>query len=114
MITNQAALGVDELIRDSLVPGADPQPLHPGIVGHQTGKLLRETKLPADAFANPITYLGRDGKQYVLIAAQEAMIAFRLALPPRVRSRFAARAAPTPSAPLSSYRKKYLGPSSCE
>jgi glucose dehydrogenase len=35
-------------------------------------------KLPADAFANPITYLGRDGKQYVLIAAQETMIAFRL------------------------------------
>jgi hypothetical protein len=35
-----------------------------------------ETKLPADAFANPITYL-RDGKQYVLIAAQETMIAFR-------------------------------------
>jgi len=44
----------------------------------KTGKLLWETKLPADAFANPITYLGRDGKQYVLIAAQETMIAFRL------------------------------------
>jgi quinoprotein glucose dehydrogenase len=44
----------------------------------KTGKLLWEVKLPADAFANPITYLGRDGKQYVLIAAQETMIAFRL------------------------------------
>jgi glucose dehydrogenase len=44
----------------------------------QTGKLLWETKLPANAYANPITYLGKDGKQYVVIAAQETMIAFRL------------------------------------
>ena len=44
----------------------------------KTGKLLWETKLPAKAFANPITYLGRDGKQYVVVAAQETMIAFRL------------------------------------
>ena len=44
----------------------------------KTGKLLWETKLPANAFSNPITYLGRDGKQYVVIAAQEKMMAFRL------------------------------------
>ncbi len=44
----------------------------------KTGKLLWETKLPANAFANPITYLGKDGKQYVVIAAQETIVAFRL------------------------------------
>jgi glucose dehydrogenase len=44
----------------------------------KTGKLLWETKLPANAFANPITYLGRDGKQYVVVTAQETVIAFRL------------------------------------
>ena len=44
----------------------------------KTGKLLWESKLPANAYANPITYLGKDGKQYVLITAQETMVAFRL------------------------------------
>src|SRR5579883_207785 len=44
----------------------------------RTGKLLWETKLPANGYANPITYLGKDGKQYVVIAAQETMVAFRL------------------------------------
>jgi glucose dehydrogenase len=44
----------------------------------KTGKLLWETKLPANGYANPITYQGKDGKQYVVIAAQETMIAFRL------------------------------------
>ncbi|HEY1242555.1 MAG TPA: pyrroloquinoline quinone-dependent dehydrogenase [Bryobacteraceae bacterium] len=44
----------------------------------KTGKLLWETKLPANGYANPITYLGKDGKQYVVIAAQETMVAFRL------------------------------------
>jgi quinoprotein glucose dehydrogenase len=44
----------------------------------KTGKLLWETQLPADGFANPITYLGKDGKQYVVIAAQETIVAFRL------------------------------------
>jgi quinoprotein glucose dehydrogenase len=44
----------------------------------KTGKLLWETKLPANGYANPITYRGKDGKQYVVIAAQETMIAFRL------------------------------------
>jgi glucose dehydrogenase len=28
--------------------------------------------------ANPITYLGRDGKQYVVITAQETLVAYRL------------------------------------
>ncbi len=31
----------------------------------KTGKLLWETKLPANGYANPITYLGKNGKQYV-------------------------------------------------
>ena len=44
----------------------------------KTGKLLWETKLPANGYANPITYQGKDGKQYVVIAAQETMVAFRL------------------------------------
>ena len=44
----------------------------------KTGKLLWETKLPANGYANPITYLGKDGKQYVVIAAQETTVAFRL------------------------------------
>ncbi len=44
----------------------------------KTGKLLWETRLPANAYANPITYQGKDGKQYVVVAAQETMVAFRL------------------------------------
>jgi quinoprotein glucose dehydrogenase len=44
----------------------------------KTGKLLWETKLPANGMANPITYLGKDGKQYVAITAQETIVAFRL------------------------------------
>src|SRR5579863_5012220 len=44
----------------------------------KTGKLLWETKLPANGMANPITYLGKDGKQYVVITAEETIIAFRL------------------------------------
>jgi quinoprotein glucose dehydrogenase len=44
----------------------------------KTGKLLWETKLPANGYANPITYLGRDGKQYVVIVAQETTVAYRL------------------------------------
>ena len=32
-------------------------------------KTLWDVKLPAGGHATPMTYLGRDGKQYVLIAA---------------------------------------------
>ncbi len=35
----------------------------------RTGKQLWETKLEASAHATPITYLGKDGKQYVVVAA---------------------------------------------
>ncbi|MBV8841257.1 MAG: pyrroloquinoline quinone-dependent dehydrogenase [Bryobacterales bacterium] len=35
----------------------------------KTGKLLWETKLEASAAASPVTYRGKDGKQYVVIAA---------------------------------------------
>jgi quinoprotein glucose dehydrogenase len=38
-------------------------------IDEATGKTLWEVKLPAGGHANPMTYLGRDGKQYVLIAA---------------------------------------------
>jgi quinoprotein glucose dehydrogenase len=44
----------------------------------KTGKLLWETKLPADAIANPITYTGRNGKQYVVIDAGDSLYAFAL------------------------------------
>jgi quinoprotein glucose dehydrogenase len=44
----------------------------------KTGKLLWETKLPANGYANPITYLGKNGKQYVAIVANETVMAFRL------------------------------------
>jgi len=44
----------------------------------KTGKLLWETKLPAVAEANPITYLGKNGKQYVVIDANDTLVAFAL------------------------------------
>jgi quinoprotein glucose dehydrogenase len=33
----------------------------------RTGKLLWETKLDAEGHTNPMTYVGRNGKQYVVI-----------------------------------------------
>jgi quinoprotein glucose dehydrogenase len=44
----------------------------------KTGKLLWETKLAANAYSNPITYLGRNGKQYVVINANDTLVAFAL------------------------------------
>jgi quinoprotein glucose dehydrogenase len=44
----------------------------------KTGKLLWETKLAADAQANPITYMGKSGKQYVAVDAGDNLVAFRL------------------------------------
>lgn len=35
----------------------------------KTGKVLWETRLPASAHATPMTYLGKNGKQYVVIEA---------------------------------------------
>jgi len=35
----------------------------------KTGKVLWETKLPAGGYATPITYLGKDGKQYIALQA---------------------------------------------
>ena len=43
----------------------------------QTGKLLWETTLPLSGNATPVTY-EIDGKQYVVITAQETTVAFRL------------------------------------
>ena len=35
----------------------------------KTGKLLWETKLDSEGHTSPITYQGRNGKQYVLIVS---------------------------------------------
>lgn len=57
-------------------------------VEEASGKVLWEVKLPAGGHATPMTYLGKDGKQYVLIAAGgqgsfgtgtgDSLIAYRL------------------------------------
>ncbi len=44
----------------------------------KTGKLLWETKLMAQAQANPITYIGKNGKQYVAVNANDYIVAFAL------------------------------------
>jgi glucose dehydrogenase len=44
----------------------------------KTGKLLWEIKLAANAQASPITYMGKDGKQYVVVEAGDQLVAFRL------------------------------------
>jgi glucose dehydrogenase len=44
----------------------------------KTGKLLWETKLMAQAQANPITYIGKNGKQYVVVNANDYIVAFAL------------------------------------
>jgi quinoprotein glucose dehydrogenase len=56
----------------------------------KTGRELWVTELPASGHATPMTYLGKDGKQYVVIAASggtaigsglpisDALIAYRL------------------------------------
>ncbi|HVW75644.1 MAG TPA: membrane-bound PQQ-dependent dehydrogenase, glucose/quinate/shikimate family [Rhizomicrobium sp.] len=45
------------------------QDKHFRAVDEATGKVLWQVILPAGGHATPMTYLGRDGKQYVLIAA---------------------------------------------
>jgi quinoprotein glucose dehydrogenase len=57
-------------------------------VDEMTGRVLWETRLPAGGQATPMTYLGRDGRQYVVIAAggspsfgtgsSDSFIAYRL------------------------------------
>ena len=44
----------------------------------KTGKLLWEIKLDAMAQANPITYMGKNGKQYVVVDAADQIVAFSL------------------------------------
>jgi quinoprotein glucose dehydrogenase len=44
----------------------------------KTGKQLWETKLPATATANPVTYQGKNGKQYVAIVAGGAVNVYAL------------------------------------
>jgi quinoprotein glucose dehydrogenase len=44
----------------------------------KTGKLLWEVKLPEMAQANPITYAGKSGKQYVVVNADNLIVGFAL------------------------------------
>jgi glucose dehydrogenase len=44
----------------------------------KTGKLLWEVKLAADAIANPITYSGKNAKQYVVVDAGDSILAYTL------------------------------------
>jgi quinoprotein glucose dehydrogenase len=44
----------------------------------KTGKLLWEAKLDAPAEANPVTYMGKNGKQYVVVNADYYVAAFAL------------------------------------
>jgi quinoprotein glucose dehydrogenase len=44
----------------------------------KTGKLLWEVKLAADALANPLTYQGKNGKQYVVVDAGDSILAYAL------------------------------------
>ncbi len=73
----------------------------------ENGKLLWETKLEASAHSNPITYLGRDGRQYVVIMAagggaflggglSNSLVAY--ALPDVARKPFVVTTTPTSSA----------------
>jgi quinoprotein glucose dehydrogenase len=44
----------------------------------QTGRQLWEVALESNVNANPMTYLGRDGKQYVAAVAGDKLVAFKL------------------------------------
>ena len=44
----------------------------------KTGKELWMARLDASANANPITYLGKNGKQYVAIIASNDVVVFAL------------------------------------
>jgi len=44
----------------------------------KSGKLLWETKLPAPGQSNPITFQGKNGKQYVVISANDQLVAYGL------------------------------------
>ncbi len=44
----------------------------------KTGKQLWVTKLPRRGNADPMTYLGRNGKQYVAVAATDTLVVFAL------------------------------------
>ncbi len=44
----------------------------------KTRNLLWVAKLAANAEANPITYLGKNGKQYVVVDAGDSVVAYAL------------------------------------
>jgi quinoprotein glucose dehydrogenase len=88
-------IGTTKNLKTSFLPGGFPIALPVGMVAHggplitaggvvfhgstadnffraynvNTGELLWQTELPAGGQATPSTYIGRDGKQYVVIAA---------------------------------------------
>lgn len=39
------------------------------VFDEQTGEVLYKSKLEAGGYAAPVTYLGEDGKQYIVICA---------------------------------------------
>ena len=49
------------------------QDKHFRAVDEASGKTLWQVALKAGAHATPMTYLGRDGKQYVLVAAADQL-----------------------------------------
>ncbi len=44
----------------------------------KTGKLLWETKVAGNAQANPVSYAGKNGEQYVAVDAADFVVAFSL------------------------------------
>jgi len=44
----------------------------------KTGQELWSVKTPEVAHANPISYMGRDGKQYIAIAAGSTFLTYKL------------------------------------
>ena len=44
----------------------------------KTGKEIWSAMLPANANANPMTYVGENGKQYVAIVASNRLVVFAL------------------------------------
>jgi quinoprotein glucose dehydrogenase len=44
----------------------------------KTGQELWSVKTPEVAHANPISYLGKDGKQYIAIAAGSTFVTYKL------------------------------------
>lgn len=68
------SLGGSVLTRSGLAFIAATQEREFRAIETETGKILWRTRLPASGNANPMTYLGADGRQYVVIAAGGAVM----------------------------------------